>query len=218
MPSEGAAIRFAAERAPVFLDLPYNFHWIEPREAARSAQAYVGFLPLFLRAHRIKAVVNLRGSNPAHLWWKYETRVCEKLGVVHRDAKLNSRQLPSRPMLVDLLDAFDSVPRPFLIKCSGGQDRTAFAAALFLLLCHGWSALARAEQQFAGWPYLHWPRPQQRWLRLFPGFANENAAGVPFRCWLENSYSAAGFGSWPSDRGHGMSFKGLYGVSPGQNS
>jgi len=48
--------------------------------------------------------------------------------------------------------------------------------------------------------------------------ANENAVGAPFRFWLENSYSAAGFGSWLSDRGHGMSFKGLYGVSPGQNS
>jgi len=201
----------------VFLDLPYNFHWIEPREAARAAQAYAGFLPLFLRAHQIRAVVNLRGKNPAHLWWKYETRVCRKLEVVHRDAKLNSRQLPSRPMLVDLLDAFDSVPRPFLVKCSGGQDRTAFAAALFLLHRHGWWALAQAERQFAGWPYLHWPRRQQRWLKLFPGFAGESAAGVPLRYWLENSYSAANFGAWLNERGHAESFKGLYGVSASQS-
>ena len=202
----------------MFLDLPYNFHWIEPCEAARSAQAYAGFLPRFLRAHRIKAIINLRGSNPAHLWWKYETRVCRKLGVVHRDSKLNSRQLPSRPMLVDLLDAFDSVPRPFLIKCSGGQDRTAFAAALFLLHRGGWSALARAEKQFAGWPYLHWPRRKQRWHKLFPAFAGESSAGKPLRGWLETSYSAADFRHWLKESGHGRSFKGLYGVSAGQNS
>jgi hypothetical protein len=197
----------------VILDLPYNFHWIERREAARSAQAYAGFLVPFLRAHQIRAVINLRGTNPAHPWWKYETRVCCNLGVVHRDAKLNSRQLPSRLMLVALLDAFDSVPRPFLVKCSGGQDRTAFAAALFLLHRRGWRALAQAEQQFARWPYLHWPRRQQRWLKLFPGFAAETAAGVPLRGWLENSYSADDFSRWLKDRGHGETFKGLYGIS-----
>ena len=200
----------------MLLDLPYNFHWIEPPEAARSAQAYAGLLSPFLRAHRIKAVINLRGSNPSHLWWKYETRVCRKLGVIHRDAKLNSRQLPSQAMLVDLLDAFDSVPRPFLVKCSGGQDRTAFAAALFILHRRGWGALAEAQRQFAGWPYLHWPRRQQRWLKMFPGFAGESAAGMPLRYWLENSYSAAAFGQWLRERGHGGSFKGLYGVAAGQ--
>ena len=201
----------------MLLDRPYNFHWIARGEAARSAQAYAGFLPHFLREHGIKAVINLRGTNPAHLWWKYETRVCRKLGVMHRDAKLNSRQLPSRGMLVDLLDAFDSVPRPFLVKCSGGQDRAAFAAALFLLNHLGWPALNQAKQQFAGWPYLHWPRPQQRWLKLFPGFAGESAAGVPLRSWLENSYSAGNFSRWLKDHGHEGSFKGLYGVSVAQN-
>lgn len=196
----------------MLLDLPYNFHWIVPREAARAAQAWGGFLPLFLGAHRIRAVINLRGSNPTHLWWKYETRVCRKLEIVHRDAKLNSRQLPSRAMLVDLVDAFDTVPRPFLVKCSGGQDRTAFAAALFLLHRRGWGALAEAERQFARWPYLHWPRRQQRWLKLFLAFAGEKAAGMPIRHWVENSYSADDFGSWLKDHGHGESFKGLYGV------
>ena len=196
----------------MFLDVPYNFHWIVPREAARAAQAWAGFLPRFLRSHGIRGVINLRGTNPSHLWWKYETRACRKLGVVHRDAKLNSRQLPSRPMLVDLIDAFDSVPRPFLVKCSGGQDRTAFAAALFLLHCRGWPALAQAEEQFARWPYLHWPRRQQRWLKLFARFAHEAAAGMPVRRWLEDSYSAAGFAQWLNNHGHGGSFKGLYGV------
>lgn len=200
----------------MFLDIPYNFHWIERGDAARAAQAWAGFLPLFLRAHHIKAVINLRGSNPTHLWWKYETRVCRKLGIVHRDAKLNSRQLPSRPMLVDLLEAFDSVPRPFVVKCSGGQDRTAFAAALFILHTRGWWALAQAEKQFAGWPYLHRPRRQQRWLQLFPGFAGEHAAGVPLRNWLENSYSAAAFGQWLNEHGHAGSFKGLYGFAAEQ--
>ena len=196
----------------MLLDRPYNFHWIEPREAARSSQAYAGFLAPLLRAHRIRAVINLRGSNPGHLWWKYETSVCRKLNVVHRDVKLNSRQLPSKGMLLDLIGTFDSVPQPFLVKCSGGQDRTALAAALLLLHRRGWQAAREAERQFALWPYLHWPRRHQRWLRQLPLFAAEKAEGKTLGAWLAHSYSAADFGAWLNARGQSRSFKGLYGV------
>jgi protein tyrosine/serine phosphatase len=196
----------------LILDPPYNFHWIEPGDAARSAQAYAGFLGPFLRAHGIRALINLRGSNPRHSWWRYETRVCEHAGIMHRDAKLNSRQLPTPAMLLDLMDAFEKVPRPFLVKCSGGQDRTSLAAALYLLQRHGWEAVARVERQFARWPYLHWPKRKQRWLALFPAFAAEDAKQRPLREWIEKSYSAQDFRAWLEARGEGRSFHGLYGV------
>ena len=95
------------------LDVLYNFHWIAPGEAARAAQAYIGFLGPLLKRHDIRAVINLRGANPGHGWWRYETRVCARRGVMHSDVKLNSRQLPTRAMLLDLIDAFASMPRPF---------------------------------------------------------------------------------------------------------
>lgn len=198
----------------MLLDLPYNFHWIERGRAARSAQAYGGFLGAFLRAHGIRAVVNLRGRNPHRLWWRYEIRTCSAMGIVHRDAKLNSRQLPTRAMLLDLLDAFDAVPQPFLLKCSGGQDRTSFAAALYILHRHGWNALAVAERQFARWPYLHWPRRHQRWLRLFPAFARERRESVPLRTWIAENYAAETLRAWLEARGEAGSFRGLYGVKP----
>lgn len=196
----------------MILDLPYNFHWIEPGEAARSAQAYAGFLDAFLRAHGVRGLINLRGSNPRHFWWRYETRICARAGIVHCDVKLNSRQLPAQPMLAALMGAFDSVPRPFLLKCSGGQDRTSFAAALYLLYRHGWQDLADARRQFARWPYLHLPNRNQRWLKLFPTFAAEQAGGVPLRKWIETGYSAEAFRIWLDRRGEGASFHGLYGV------
>jgi hypothetical protein len=118
-------------------------------------------------------------------------------------------------MLLDLVDGFDTVPRPFLVKCSGGQDRTAFAAALYLLHRHGWYALADAGRQFARWPYLHFPRTEQRWLKLFPVFAGETSAEEPLRRWLEESYSASDFAAWLRLRGQSRSFEGLYGVPAG---
>jgi hypothetical protein len=196
----------------LIFDLPYNFHWIERGEAARAAQAYAGFLGPFLRAHGIRALVNLRGSNPRHFWWRYETRVCAKEGIVHRDIRLNSRQLPMPATLADLLDACDEAPRPFLLKCSGGQDRTSLAAALFVVHRHGWSAFEKAERQFARWPYLHLPHERQRWLRLLLNFAREQAAGASLRSWIERDYSASAFRVWLEARGEARSFEGLYGV------
>ena len=196
----------------MLLDLPYNFHWIEPGEAARSAQAYAGFLGPFLRAHGIRGLINLRGSNPGHSWWRYETGTCARGDIVHCDVKLNSRQLPAQATLATLIGAFESVPRPFLLKCSGGQDRTSFAAVLFLLHRRGWEGLAEAARQFARWPYLHLPNRNQRWLRLFPVFAAEQARQTTLRGWIESGYSAEAFRDWLEGHGAGASFHGLYGV------
>src|SRR6185437_1960388 len=105
--------------------LLYNFHWVVPGEAARAAQDYAGFLGPFLAGQGIAAIVNLRGNHPEFRWWRRETAICRKWGVAHFDAMLDSRLLPTRAMLAGLFDAFEAAPRPFLIKCSGGQDRTS---------------------------------------------------------------------------------------------
>src|SRR5690348_13304924 len=89
-------------------DVLYNFHWIVPGEAARSAQAYAGFLGPFLSAHGIRSIVNLRGRNDTHLWWRYETRVSARRAIAHFDTMLNSRRLPTGQMLLDVLSAFDA--------------------------------------------------------------------------------------------------------------
>ncbi len=196
----------------MILDLPYNFHWIERGGAARSAQAYAGFLTPFLRSHGIRGLINLRGRNPNHLWWRYETRCCVRAGVAHCDVKLNSRQLPTQAMLAGLVDAFDSTPRPFLLKCSGGQDRTSLAAALYLLHRRGWDALIEAQKQFARWPYLHLPRRNQRWLSCLPVYAAELSGQMRLRDWIETGYSADAFRAWLERRGEGASFHGLYDV------
>ena len=67
--------------------------------------------------------------------------MAEALGMTHFDAMLDSRKLPTRAMLEQLIVSFDAAPRPFMLKCSGGQDRTSFAAAvLYLIHRGGWAA------------------------------------------------------------------------------
>ena len=196
----------------------YNFHWVVPGEAARSAQAYAGFLGPFLKSHGIASLVNLRGPHPDYAWWRYEQRVGGRLGVMLLDPMLNSRRLPTRQMLVNLLAAFDAAKHPMLIKCSGGQDRSSFASALYILHSKGWNSLEAARAQFARWPYLHFPKRHQRWLRAFVDYANEGAKGRPLAEWIAGDYTPEQFQAWLVSRGLGDSFRGLYdkpGTAPG---
>jgi hypothetical protein len=192
------------------LNLFYNFHWIVPGEAARSAQAYAGMLGPFLTRNGLKAVVNLRGNHPKFDWWRYENETCARVGVAHFDAMMDSRRLPLKEMLAALFDAFDAAPRPFLVKCSGGQDRTSLAAALYIVHRDGWDAVARAQRQFARFPYLHFPRRNQRWLAHFLDYAREQAKGAPLADWARHDYDPQAFAAWLNANGLGEAFNGIW--------
>jgi hypothetical protein len=191
-------------------DILYNFHWVVPGEAARAMQDWAGFLKPFLKKRGIRAIINLRGRNDDLSWWKKETQAAKSLGISHFDAMLDSRKLPTRAMLVTLIQSFDAAPRPFLLKCSGGQDRTSFAAALYLIHRDGWSAMTAAQAQFARFPYLHFPKTHQRWLKLFPEFARQDSGGAPLARWIAQSYTPEKLKAWLDARGLAGSYAAVF--------
>ncbi len=192
------------------LNTIYNFHWVVRGEIARSAQAHLHGLSVILASQKIRGLINLRGRNPDYGWWRYETRVCERLGVAHIDAMLDSRKLPTREMLTDLFAAFDKTPRPFLVKCSGGQDRSSFAAALYLIHSRGWKGRAEADRQFARWPYLHFPKAHQRWLKPFIDYAQNEAGGADIAKWARENYDPHHFAEWLDANGHEGTYKEVF--------
>ena len=177
-------------------DILYNFHWVTPGDAARAMQDWAGGLEPFLKRRGIRAIINLRGRNQDLSWWQKETTIAKDAGIAHLDAMLDSRKLPTREMLVRLIECFDSAPRPFLLKCSGGQDRTSFAAALYLIHQGGWNAMPAAMAQFARFPYLHFPKRHQRWLRAFMEFAALEAKGAPLKSWIALDYTPEKLKAW----------------------
>lgn len=191
-------------------DILYNFHWIVPGEAARAAQAWAGFLGPFLAHRGIRAIINLRGRNDDLSWWKNETRIARDRGMAHLDAMLDSRHLPTQPMLARLIECFDTAPRPFMLKCSGGQDRTSFAAALYLLHRDGWAAMEAARAQYARFPYLHFPKQHQRWLKPFIAFAQADAAGRSLAAWIGDGYSPEKLKAWLDQNGMADFYKGIF--------
>ena len=193
-------------------DLLYNFHWVVPGEAARAMQPWAGGVRRFLKNRGIRAIINLRGRNDDLGWWKTETALAQGEGIAHRDAMLDSRKIPTRDMLVRLIEAFDTAPRPFLLKCSGGQDRTSFAAALYLIHRDGWQAMATARRQFARFPYLHFPKRHQRWLKAFLDFAAEDAAGLPLAVWVRERYTPEHARAWLDAHGLAGSYAAIFTV------
>lgn len=176
----------------VLLDRLYHLHWVN-RDAARSAQPYLGFYRGFLRPHGFGSIINLRGENANYRWWRTETRVAAELGIAHYDVRLSSRNIPSRSGLSALFDAFETAKPRLLFKCSGGQDRTGLASALYLLHREGPAALEKAQGQFALWPYLHRPKTFQLWLKAFPAYAVADAGPMPLARWAREIYDPQAF-------------------------
>jgi hypothetical protein len=193
-------------------DILYNFHWVVPADAARAMQAWAGGVGPFLTRRGIRAIINLRGRNDDVGWWKQETALAAAHGIAHLDAMLDSRKIPTRAMLARLIEAFDTAPRPFLLKCSGGQDRTSFAAALYLIHQDGWSAMPRAKEQFARFPYLHFPKRQQRWLKAFVDFAAQDAGGLPLARWITERYTPQAAKAWLDAHGLGDGYAAIFTV------
>ena len=195
------------------LDRLYNFHWVVPG-VARSAQPYLGFYPAFLRSHGIRTLINLRGENVKHAWWHKERAMCAKLGIAHFDVRLSTRKLPAQDRIAGLFDAFARAQTPILMKCSGGQDRTSLAAAMYILNVHGAAGLTEAEAQFARWPYLHHPKQGQTWMKHFPAFAIDDTAGAPLSQWAQR-YTPQRLAAWLDAHGMARSFDSIQRPYPG---
>ena len=191
-------------------DVLYNFHWVIPGEAARAMQAWAGGLGPFLKRRGIRSIVNLRGRNDDLSWWKKETATAKANGIAHLDAMLDSRKLPTRAMLERLITCFDMAPRPFMVKCSGGQDRASFAAALYLIHRDGWQAMPAAQAQFARFPYLHFPKTHQRWLKPFLEFAQADSSGVSLAQWIRQSYTPEKLKAWLDSHGMEGSYAAIF--------
>ncbi|MCL4490850.1 MAG: dual specificity protein phosphatase family protein [Nitrospirae bacterium] len=108
-----------------------NFHAITPGEAYRSAQLDRDELEYYIKKHNIRSILNLRGENPDAQWYTEEKQVSAEHNVMHYDIALSASSEPSREDIQKLIKIFKSAPRPVLIHCLAGADRSGLAAAMW---------------------------------------------------------------------------------------
>jgi protein tyrosine phosphatase (PTP) superfamily phosphohydrolase (DUF442 family) len=110
---------------------PLNLHTVEKDVLYRSAQPTGGDLEMIVNRYSIKSVINLRGAGPGQNWYDNELIVSEQYGLKRVDIPMSAERLPHKDDLVKLLDAFKDLPKPILVHCRAGADRTGEAAAIF---------------------------------------------------------------------------------------
>jgi protein tyrosine/serine phosphatase len=136
----------------------HNFHVVSPGLIYRSAQLDAAGLTQVVQQHGIKSILNLRGADGS-AWYKAETNRSQQLGVRHYDFALEAGRELKNEEMDQILAMIDSAPKPMLIHCKSGADRTGLVGALYLYSLEGKSsALAGRELTVlcGHVPYLFW--------------------------------------------------------------
>jgi len=107
-----------------------NFHQVN-KDLYRSAQLYYFNMPYYLQNHHIRSVINLRGSSKAQ-WYQDELRICKEHNVTHYDFGISDRKVIPVAKMERLIRLMKQAPKPLLIHCKAGADRTSLASALYL--------------------------------------------------------------------------------------
>jgi undecaprenyl-diphosphatase len=111
-----------------------NFHAITDGEAYRSAQLDRDELEYYVRRYNIKSILNLRGKNPDSEWYREELTLSAANRVKHYDVALSSTKEPTENDVKQLTEIFREAPRPILIHCQAGADRSGLVAAMWKVI------------------------------------------------------------------------------------
>lgn len=107
-----------------------------------SGQRFAHYIDRF----GIKTIINLRGVESRPTWWQEEITVSRQKNVNHYDIHMDAKVMTPKSKLLELLYIYDNAPRPILIHCKSGADRTGEAAAIWVLDQMGRSNTEAARQ------------------------------------------------------------------------
>ena len=129
-----------------YLDEQGNFHEIDPGELYRSAQMDRDELEYYIQKYNIHSILNLRGNGAGEPWYEEEITVSKEFNITHFDIGLSADKAPSDRNINELLNIFHNAPKPLLIHCKSGADRSGLAAAIWKVTMEGKSPIVAKRQ------------------------------------------------------------------------
>jgi protein tyrosine phosphatase (PTP) superfamily phosphohydrolase (DUF442 family) len=133
-----------------------NFHEVEKGVIYRSSWLGADGLEKAIARYGVKSVLNLCGAQPGDAWYDGETKVARQHGIVFRSLALSANTELDVKQVADLVEALRDAPKPLLIHCRAGSDRTGLACAIYVA-SHGGSYRDAREQlslYYGHFPYF----------------------------------------------------------------
>jgi protein tyrosine/serine phosphatase len=157
-----------------------NIHTVAADRCYRSAQLGPEKLHEVVDRYHIKSILNLRGANPGNVWYDQEIQESRELGVAHFDFGMSARKELTFAEAQSLIALMKSAPKPLLIHCKAGADRSGLASALYLAAVEQAGEIA-AERQLSiryghiGVPMLPWYAMEDTFEMMEPSLGYEGS-------------------------------------------
>ena len=108
-----------------WLVMDHNFHVVMAGQVYRSSRMSPGTLDRVIQAHGIKSVLSLIGPSLS------ESNAVRRTGGTYFDVSLSDRHEVTDAQMGQIVALLRTAPKPVLIHCKSGADRTGLAAALY---------------------------------------------------------------------------------------
>lgn len=165
-------------------------------------------LAAYKKRFGIKTVINLRGQNEQHGWYRLEAQACQALGLNLVNTQVYSRGLVDEVRLLELREIIQTIELPAVVHCKSGADRAGFFSVLYRHYRLG-EPIERASKELA-LKYGHSKSAKTGVLDyFFETFAANREPRQSFTAWfgsgfdreaLQASFQPRGSADWVIDR------------------
>ena len=147
-------VLLALAGAYAYVHVGGNFHEVEKGVVYRSSWLGSEKLKQAVDSLGVKSVLNLCGEQPGVAWYEGEVEVSRRRGVKFVSLALSANTALDASQVAKLAEIVRDAPKPLLIHCRAGSDRSGLASAIYVALRGG--SLRDAQDQLSLF-YGHFP-------------------------------------------------------------
>jgi len=111
-------------------------------------------MPYYIQKYHIKSILNLRGKSKRD-WYLYEINFAKKHNIKHYNFAIGSGTVYDVKTMNKILNIIKLAPKPIVVHCAGGADRSGLVTALYLYKIKHLSA--KKAKEALSIEYLHAP-------------------------------------------------------------